>query len=462
MKKTKIICTIGPASISLETIREMVLEGMNCARINTAHGDFPQYSKIISNVRKAGKTPILIDIKGPEVRIIAKAPQKVKAGEKFEAGFGESYKISFTYNFLSEIELGDEVVIANGKVRARIVSKASRGIVLQALNDGTIEDRKGVNIPGRPLNVPSLSDKDRKSIDFAIKNKVEFIALSFVRSREDVLGVRKLLGDRRIGLISKIENLQGVTNLKEILEESDGIMIARGDLGVEIPQEKIPLIQKDIIKQCNQRGRISITATQMLESMISAPAPTRAETSDVANAILDGTDAVMLSGETATGLYPVESVKTMSNIAREVEDSVQNRVQMTGYFNISDTISKSIQHIAENMPLQKIIPITRSGYTARMIARFRLDVPIIAVTDDLITRGQLELVFGVIPVHIKKIPQTKRILQVAEHLYGLGLLHPDETVLFTAGVRTSKKHASNLIEIHTVGELLKFSSLTKR
>ncbi|MFH0817442.1 MAG: pyruvate kinase [Candidatus Micrarchaeota archaeon] len=462
MKKTKIVCTIGPASISPTILKEMCEAGMNCARINTAHGDFAQYSRIIRNVRSVCNVPILMDIKGPEVRVLVKSPMKVKQGELFKGGFGKNDHVSFTYDFHKEAHPGDELYIANGKVRARIISLGEEGVILEATNDGVIEDRKSVNIPEREMNIPSLSRKDKKSIEFAIKNKVEFIALSFVRGREDVLNLRKHLSEERIAVISKIENLQGVNNLDSILGESDGVMIARGDLGVEIPHEKIPLIQKEIIRKCNQRGRISITATQMLESMIFAPAPTRAETSDVANAILDGSDAVMLSGETATGKYPVGAVRTMSKIAREVESSVPNRVQMTGYFNISDTISKSIHYIAGIMPLDKIIPITRSGYTARMIARFRLQVPIIAVTDDPITAGQLELIYGVLPVKISKVPQTKRILKVAEYLYGLRLLEKEETVLFTAGVRTSQKHASNLIEIHKAAELLKFSTLPKK
>ncbi|MFH1470211.1 MAG: pyruvate kinase [Candidatus Micrarchaeota archaeon] len=459
MKKTKMICTIGPASMSPETLGRMHDAGMNCARINTAHGDFAQYSRIISNLRSVCKAPVMMDIKGPEVRVLVNSPKKVSAGEPFEGWFGDSGPIRFNYNFQEDVGPGDLIYFATGKVKAKIVAKTAKGVLLEALNDGVIEDRKSVNIPGRELNTPSLSEKDKNAIEFAIRNKVEFIALSFVRSAEDVLGLRKRLGKTRIAVISKIENHQGVNNLDEILENSDGIMIARGDLGVEIPHERIPLIQKEIIRKCNQRGRISITATQMLESMIKSPSPTRAETSDVANAILDGSDAVMLSGETAKGSYPIDAVNTMNRIANEVENSVQNKVQMTGYFNISDTISKSIHHIAEIMPLDKIVPITRSGYTARMIARFRLDVPIIAVTDDRITAGQLELVFGVHPVIVRDFPQTKRILKTAEHLYKLGLLRKDETVLFTAGVRTSQKHASNLIEIHKAGELLKFSRL---
>ncbi len=462
MKKTKIVCTIGPASMSSESLGRMCGAGMNCARINTAHGDFAQYSKIIKNARSVCNVPIMMDIKGPEVRVLVNSPKKITAGEPFEAWFSEEGPVRFTYDFQNEVEVGDELFVANGKVRARIVAKTTKGILLEAVNDGVIEDRKSVNIPGRELKTPGLSEKDKKSIEFAIKNKVEFIALSFVRSADDVKNLRKHLGERRIAVISKIENLQGVNNIDEILEESDGIMVARGDLGVEIPHEKIPLIQKEIIRKCNQRGRISITATQMLESMIRAPTPTRAETSDVANAILDGSDAVMLSGETAVGAHPIEAVGTMSKIAREVENSVPNRVRMTGYFNISDTVSKSIHHITEIMPLDKIVPITRSGYTARMIARFRLDVPIIAVTDDPITAGQLGLIFGVLPVRIGKVPQTKRVLRVAEYLCRRGLLQKDETVLFTSGVRTSQKHASNLIEIHKAAELLKFSSLGRK
>ncbi|MFH1448219.1 MAG: pyruvate kinase [Candidatus Micrarchaeota archaeon] len=458
MKKTKVICTIGPSSITRNILKEMYLAGMNCARINTAHGDFPQYLRIIKNVRSISRVPIMIDIKGPEVRVLVPSPRRVESGERFKVRFKASGGIRFTYDFYGEVEVGDEILFSNGNIRTRIISKSKGQMVLESMNNGTIEDKKGVNIPGRNLKVPGLSEKDKRAISFAIKNKAEFIAISFVRNRKDVLHVKKLIGDTELGVISKIENFSGVENIPEIIDESDGIMIARGDLGVEIPHQRIPLIQKEIIRQCNQRGRIAVTATQMLDSMISSPTPTRAETSDVANAVIDGTDAVMLSGETAIGRYPIESVRTIAGIAKEVENSVPNRVKMTGYFNISDTISKSIHHITENMPLDKIVPITRSGYTARMIARFRLDMPIIAVTDDPETHGQLELVFGVKPVLIKRIPKRKRVLGVAEQLHSKGIIGKGETVLFTAGVRTSKKHASNLIEIHKIQELLKFSS----
>ncbi len=459
MKKTKIVCTIGPSSISKEMLRKLHTEGMNCVRINTAHGTFSQYSKIVKNTRAIGQIPIMMDIKGPEIRVLTSSVRALRKGERFTVGFSEEHPMRLSYNFQSDVRKGDRIIFSNGLVHTVVISKQKGRLVLEALNPGTIENNKGVNVPGRKLHVPGLSEKDKRAIAFAIKNKIEFIAVSFVRYKKDILNVKRILGEREIGLIAKIENSQGVENFADILDECDGLMVARGDLGVEIPHERIPLIQKQMIAWCNQRGRISIIATQMLDSMIVSPNPTRAETSDVANAILDGSDAVMLSGETAIGKHPVESVRTMALIANEVENKVQNRVKMTGFFNISDTVSKSIHHISKIMPLDKIIPITRSGYTARMIARFRLDVPIIAVTDNPETKGQLELVFGVKPILIKRIPKRKRILAIAEYLYNMGMLEMDETVLFTAGVRTSKKHASNLIELHKVKELLKFSDI---
>jgi pyruvate kinase len=338
-----------------------------------------------------------------------------------------------------------------------VVEKADRKIRLLALNGGVIENGKGVNIPNKNLSVPTLSDRDIEIVKFAKKNDAEYVAFSFTRNAKDVETLSRIHRYEG-GIIAKIENSEGIKNAEEILQAASGIMVARGDLGVEIEPEKVPLVQKALIKLCNQNGKLVVTATEMLESMINQPNPTRAEVSDVANAILDGSDAVMLSGETAVGMYPVEAVNMMTRIANETEKAITSKVEDTVFVNISDTVSKAIQRICQTMPVNKIVTLTRSGYTARMIARFRVTQPIIAVTPEIKVRKQLELTFGVQPIMIDYRREKDRISSVANQLHAMHLLEDGETVLFTAGVRTNMEHASNSIEIHKISELRKFAS----
>jgi pyruvate kinase len=432
--------------------------GMNGARINTAYGNIPQYQAIIEAVREVAEIPIIIDLKGPEVRLKAKEQKKLKVKDILEVGFnGED--ICFNHNFYDQVNVGDLILIDNGKIKTKIVEKTGRKLFLQALTEGLIEDGKGVNIPNKRLQVSTLSKKDLEVVEFAKEYDIEYAALSFTRCAEDV---EELSKNRKFkgGVIAKIENSEGVNNAAEILEAANGIMVARGDLGVEIEPEKVPLAQKSLIRQCNQRGKLVITATEMLESMIHQPSPTRAEVSDVANAILDGSDAIMLSGETAIGQYPAEAVDMMARIAHETESAVKSKVEATHYINVSDTVSKAIQQICQSMPLDKVITLTKTGYTARMIARFKITQPIIAVTPDPKVKKQLELVFGVKPILINYLGEKDTISAVAKKLCEKYLLKGQETVLFTAGERTTMKHASNAIEIHKIEELLKFSSLS--
>jgi pyruvate kinase len=328
---------------------------------------------------------------------------------------------------------------------------------LKVLNSGTIEDGKGVNIPNKHLSVATLCERDLEILKLAKKLEVEYVALSFARNAKDV---EHLSQAHRYegGVIAKIESSEGVQNMEEILDAANGIMVARGDLGIEIEPEKVPLVQKSLIKLCNQKGKLVVTATEMLESMIHQPCPTRAEVSDVANAILDGSDAVMLSGETAVGEYPIEAVKMMTRIANETEKVVKSNVEDTAFVNISDTVSKAIQRICQSMPVHKVITLTRSGYTARMIARFKITQPIIAVTPDVKVKRQLELIFGVKPVLINYLKEKDRISHVGNQLCAMGLINEKETVLFTSAVRTTMEHASNSIEIHKIEELRWFSS----
>jgi pyruvate kinase len=456
MKKTKIVCTVGPASFSAHVIEKMFNSGMNSARINTAYGTLDQYEATIETVREVADIAVMVDIKGPEIRIKASRPKTLCRGDVLEIGYnGEG--VCFNHDLYNEMAVNDVVLIDNGKIRTHVAEKTNHKIFLKIVTGGTIEDGKGVNIPNKHLLVPTLCERDLEILKLCKKLDVEYVALSFTRNAKDV---ENLLQAHRFegGVIAKIENPEGVQNMDEISTVASGVMVARGDLGIEIEPEKVPLVQKSLIKMCNQKGKVVVTATEMLESMIHQPCPTRAEVSDVANAILDGSDAVMLSGETAVGAYPVEAVKMMTRIANETEKVVKSNVEDTTFINISDTISKAIQRICQAMPVHKVITLTLSGYTARMIARFKISQPVIAVTPDLKVKRQLELIFGVEPVLINYLEEKDRITHVANRLCELGMVNEKETVLFTSGVRTMMKHASNSIEIHKIEELRQFAS----
>jgi pyruvate kinase len=456
-KKTKVICTIGPGSMQRETIKRMYAAGMDAVRINTAHGDFEQYERIIEMTREVGEIPIVLDLKGPEVRVRAKAPREVETGDIVVAGFDDE-EFTFSYDFYDEVDIGDKITIDDGTIGVVVEKKEDGKLHLRVLDQGVIQINKGVNIPGKRLGVPRLSEKDVKAIEYAKDKDVEFLALSFTRDAADVANLRRKVGESKQAIIAKIENQEGVWNVAEILEGTDALMVARGDLGVEIEYQKVPLIQKELIRRCNQRGKVVIIATQMLESMVDKPNPTRAETSDVANAILDGSDVVMLSEETAIGKYPVKSVEMMTKIAVEAERMLEGQIPTNGFYNISETVSRSIDVIARSMPLDKIVTLTRSGYTARMIARFRPKQPIIAVASEKMVKRQLELVFGVTPVYAPYHEADDIILNACQILVQQDLLEEDDYVLFTAGVRTETPHESNLIEVHKVADLLKVAN----
>lgn len=451
-KKTKIVCTIGPATLQKTKIKAMYKKGMNCVRINTAYGDLNQYSKIVSYVRSLTEIPIILDIKGPEIRLKSKYSFIVKKGEKRVVGFGQN--LNFNHNIFRELQVKDKIYIDNGKIETRIIKKETENITLLFLNNGRISDGKGVNIPNKNLQVQTLSKYDLECLKFATENDIEFLGLSYTRHPKDIENIRAKMNGFKGEVIAKIENSQGVNNFEQILKKVEFVMIARGDLGVEIQPENVPLIQKSLIKECNQQGKTVITATEMLESMIYQPIPTRAEVSDVANAILDGTDAVMLSGETSIGKYPVESVSMMSRIAKRIESSTKHHIKEGNFRNISDTISKSINSICQNMDIQKIVTLTRSGYTAKMISRFKLPQIILAVTTQNRVKKQLALVYGVIPIVLDYSLNKNKIHQTAKSLYSLGLINTQDTILFTAAARTTAKHASNLIEIHEMDEFL--------
>ena len=456
MKKTKILCTIGPSSLSPNTLKKMYRAGMNGARINTAYGTLDQYRAIINSLREVADIPVMIDIKGPEIRLKASRRIAINKGDVLEVG--KNKELCFNRNIYGDVDVGDCILVDNGRLRAQVVEKKKDILKLVAATGGEIDDGKGVNIPFKRLSIPTLLSKDVEIASLAKECDVEFIGLSFTRNAQDINNLRKEIRGFECSVIAKIENSEGVEKFDEILDVADGIMVARGDLGVEIEPEKVPLVQKSIIKRCNQKGKTVITATEMLESMTYQPIPTRAEVSDVANAILDGTEATMLSGETAVGKYPVESVLMMSRIAKEIEIAVESHIEDEGFVNISDTISKAVPRICKEMPVDKVVTLTRSGYTARMISRFKILQPIIAVTPDKRVKKQLELAFGVYPVQFDYLREADHILGTAKRLHSMGLIHEQDTVLFTAAFRTFKEHSSNLIEIHNIREL---TQLTK-
>ncbi len=475
MRKTKIVCTIGPSSESLENTKKLISAGMNVARLNFSHGDFEEHGNRIKTIRQAcqelGKTvAILLDTKGPEIRTgklgvdVIELVQGEYITLSTEEFLGDKDRIPVTYKDLpSDVSIGSTILIDDGLIGLTVVDIQGTEIKCQIVNSGPIKSKKGVNVPGVAISMPGMTEKDANDIKFGIEMGVDFIAASFVRRASDVLGIRELLerhDARHIHIISKIENQQGVDNLDEILEVSDGLMVARGDLGVEIPAEEVPLVQKLMIEKCNRAGKPVITATQMLDSMQRNPRPTRAEASDVANAIFDGTDAIMLSGETAAGKYPIESVQTMSRIAERAESALHYREIFTKQANaqqksVTEAISQAVANSALDLEAKAIVTSTESGYTARMISKYRPKSPIVAVTpvDQVLRR--LQLVWGVTPVRGKSAETTDEMFDIAvQGAMESGLVRLGDTIVITAGVPVGRSGTTNLIKIHNVGELI--------
>ena len=477
MKKTKIVCTIGPASEKEEILRELMLNGLNVARLNFSHGNYEEHKKRIDTIKKLREEldlpiAIMLDTRGPEIRLkyFKEGEVTLNAGDIFTLTTrdveGDQNIVSVTYVGLSQdVKKGDKILIDDGLVELEVLEIIDgTDIRCKVLNGGTIKDRKGVNVPGVAINLPAVTKKDIEDIKFGIENHVDFIAASFIRRADDVLEIRKILednGGEHIEIISKIENQQGVDNIDEIIEASDGIMVARGDLGVEIEAEKIPILQKQIIKKCNIAGKPVITATQMLDSMIRNPRPTRAEVTDVANAILDGTDAVMLSGETASGKYPIEAVKTMYNIAINTETSSQyletlkSKRTLDNKISTTNAISKATCTTAEDLKASAIITATSSGYTAKAVSKFRPQSPIIAATTSERVMRKLALVWGVYPVLSKKSQNTDEVIDMSIHSAMLkGYVKEGDLIVITAGIPVGVSGTTNLLKVHTVGKVL--------
>ena len=476
LKKTKIVCTIGPASENPEVLEELINNGMNVARLNFSHGNHEEHLakiKTIRRIRRKLNAPIaiMLDTKGPEIRTGNFKADEIflKPGDIFTLTTrdveGDESIVSVSYEGLpNDVAVGSEIYIDDGLVQLEVLEiKNGTDVICKALNNGILSDHKGVNLPGSKTNLPSITPKDVDDIKFGIENDIDIIAASFVRKKEDVYDIRRVLedhGGEHIKIISKIESQEGVDNLEEIIEASDGIMVARGDLGVEIRTELIPLVQKEIIRKCNEAAKPVITATQMLDSMIRNPRPTRAETTDVANAIIDGTDCVMLSGETAGGKYPVEAVKTMRNICVTTElsdDFYQNiyDVMIHSANTTTNSIARSTKNIAEELNAKAIISCTASGNTSRIISKFKPKTNIIAATiSDRVAR-QLSIVWGVYPIVIQEAKETDELIEraivgaLAEEYVEEG----DLTVV-TAGIPLGVSGTSNLIKVHVIGDIL--------
>ncbi len=471
MRKTKIVCTLGPATDNEEVLRQMMLEGMNVARCNFSHATYDEHKKRMDMIKKLRKevgqpVAILLDTKGPEVRVKNFKDGRVtlEEGQLFtltaDEVEGTKDKVSVTYNRLYEdLEVGMRVLIDDGLIEMTVEQVDRTNIVCRVINGGVVSNHKGVNVPDVDLSMPYISDKDREDILFGISQDVDFIAASFVQKKEDILQLRRLLeknGGSDIKIIAKIENAQGVTNIDDIIEVSDGIMVARGDMGVEIPYEEVPVIQKKIIKKVYRTGKQVITATQMLESMIKNPRPTRAETTDVANAVYDGTSAIMLSGETAAGAYPVEAVKTMVRIAERTEQDVDYRKRF--YQNARETdadITNAICHAscttALDLNAKAIVTVTKSGTSARMLSKYRPESDIIScATTEKVCR-QLSLTWGVTPIVIKEEKEVFHLFDKAiQAAVKMKLLEAGDLTVITSGVPIGVSGTTNMMKVQVV------------
>lgn len=475
MKKTKIVCTIGPASEEKSVFTDLVKNGLNVARLNFSHGNHEEHLKrivMIKEVREELNVPvaILLDTKGPEIRTGNFVnPVILQEGQTFtlttEDFLGTQDKCQISYVGLPEdVVIGNSILIDDGLVELKVIEINGKEIVTKVMNTGEVKNHKGVNVPNVRIKLPAITPKDKADILFGLENGIDFIAASFVRKAADVLEIRKILEENNVNdvhIISKIENQEGLDNLDEIIRVSDGIMVARGDLGVEIPTEDVPLAQKLMIKKCNKAGKVVITATQMLDSMQRNPRPTRAEVTDVANAILDGTDAIMLSGETAAGKYPVESVKTMASIAKKIEDSMDYKeiLDKKSVELVEAGVTFAVSHAtcatALSLDAAAIITATASGFTTRKVSQFRPKAPIIATTTSEKVRRKLTLVWGVESVLVE-------MASTAEEIFEVGLLRSQEAgyikkgdlVLITAGVPIGITGATNLMKVEIVGEII--------
>lgn len=471
-RRTKIVCTIGPSCNTQEKIEDLLLHGMNVARVNFSHGTHEDHAKVIKHIRKASKkykysVPVLMDLQGPKIRVgkMKDGAQKLETGSTVkitgENVEGNSSLVPIDYkNLLHEAEVGNSILLDDGLLEFKVTEKKPDSLQAKVVIGGVLKSRKGVNLPNVRISIPSLTEKDIKDLEFGIKQDVDLIALSFVRSAKDVRDIisRARAAGSQASIIAKIEKPEALDVIDEIIEEADGIMVARGDLGIEIPTEQVPVVQKMIIEKCRQAGKPVITATQMLDSMIHNPRPTRAESSDVANAVLDGTDAVMLSGETAAGDYPMEAVNVMDRICRTIEDNRPQLYNSLGYRKpewkekqVIESLAYSCVTISENVEAKAISTITHSGSTARRIAKFRPKVPIVAFTENQKVRRQLNLVWGVYSVQLDELFDTDKSVKMMEnYLQDNGLVKTGDRVIVATGMPIAKRGRTNMIKVSTI------------
>lgn len=475
MRKTKIICTLGPATDDENVLRQLLLNGMDVARVNMSHGSHAEQKKRIDSVKKLREEldlpiAILLDTKGPEIRTgkFSQGPVILESGQTFTLTTddvdGDCERCSVTFKSLpQEIFPGKKILIDDGLIEMRVKDCTETDVICTVVNGGSVSSHKGINIPDVKLSLPFISEQDKKDIAFGVEQDVDFIAASFTRSADDIMLLRKELSRNNcdnIRICAKIENHEGLENIDEIIKVSDSIMVARGDLGVEIPLEEIPILQKKIIHKVYEAGKQAITATQMLDSMIKNPRPTRAETTDVANAIYDGTSAIMLSGETAAGKYPVEAVKTMAKIAEYTENSI-DYVEKFRMRNIPERpdVTSAISHAtcttAHDLGAAAILTVSKTGQTARMISKYRPKCPIICGTTEPKVRRQMNLSWAVTPIVVEEKDNTdelfEHVVSVAE---SLGLVKSGDLTVITAGVPLGVSGTTNLLKVHLVGNVL--------
>ncbi|MBP3196088.1 MAG: pyruvate kinase [Butyrivibrio sp.] len=466
MRKTKIICTIGPASESEDKLREIMLAGMNVARFNFSHGSHEEHKRKYDRIKKLRDelnlpVAVMLDTKGPEIRLKDFENGKIElvAGQKFTLTsrdiMGTQDEVSITYKELTnDCKKGMTILIDDGLIELSVEEVTETDIVCTVVNGGQISNKKGVNVPGAELTMPYLSEQDRGDIEFGCEQGFDFVAASFVRTKQDVEDIRAILKQKnsQMKIIAKIESTQGIKNLEEILDTADGIMVARGDMGVEVPFEDVPVVQKKMIKLAEAKGKYVITATQMLDSMIHHPRPTRAEVTDVANAIYDGTTAIMLSGETASGDYPIEAVKTMARIAERTEADIDyvGRLHKRDYAPSDSTtaISHATCNIAAEVNADAILTVTMSGFTASMVSRYKPNCQIIACTINPTVCRQANLMWGVAPLHIRQEDTADELFKEAINAAkSAGYLKSGDKVVLTAGVPLGIPGRTNMIRV---------------
>ena len=474
MRKTKIICTVGPATSTPETLKALVDAGMNVARLNFSHGDYQFHGKTIEILRGIPTPPekplaLMQDLCGPKIRLGMLPSDGLMVGEGEEVTFVEKEK----GNSIDELPLpiptlfamvrvGEPIMINDGRIKLTVIDRDADKIRAQVKIGGKISSRKGVNLPQTHLPVSSITEKDLLDLRFGIQNNLDLVAVSFVRSPADLEPAQRMIeaAGKQVKIIAKIERREAVENFDEILKVVDGIMVARGDLGVEVPLEQVPLIQKDIIHRCNRAGKPVITATQMLESMIEAPDPTRAEVTDVANSVVDGTDAIMLSGETAVGKYPIAAVQMMGKIAIETEKSLPDGTlksygYQAGSLSVTESVAEAVCRMAYEVGAKAILCHTSSGSTAKLVSKYRPTTRIIALTSEEISYRQLALSWGVEPLLISSASKTEEMLiNLINTVVEMGVAQEGDKVVITSGIPVGKPGSTSLIKVHTIGEAI--------